>query len=164
MKATAASILIVSLLLATAAWGVTTKITIEDIVLGTSIDITDRTALDSFHVWAGPGTFANDVEGRDGFIIDWAAGVAVDRPRGLRRYEVRFYAHRPNSSNEQLAYVVMYENEPSSGQGFVYLPGKSDEHYRLNTRSILRGHGLEGNWFRATTAWQTVVRTLTSVG
>lgn len=164
MKTTFVFSLIVPLVLATSlsAKGVTTKITIRDTSLGTSIDITDRSVLEDFNVWAGRGTFINEVEGTQGFIIDWLAGIVVQRPSGLRRYEVMFYVHYPNSSDEQLAYVVFYESDPSSGQGFVYLPGKSDERYRLNARAIFRGHGLEGNWFRATTAWQNAVGRLIS--
>ena len=41
--------------------------------------------------------------------------------------------------------------DPATGQGYVYLPGKSDEPYRLNTKAIYRGR--EGNWFRANAAW-----------
>jgi hypothetical protein len=160
MKATIASGLIVSLLLATslAAKSATTKITIRDTASGRSIDITDESVLQGFNVWAGPGTFVNEVEGTQGFIIDWSSGIVVQRPSGLRRYEVRFYVHSSNSGDQQPAYVVFYENDPPSGQGFVYLPGNSDEQYPLNTRAIFRGHGLEGNWFRATTPWQNAVR------
>jgi hypothetical protein len=46
--------------------------------------------------------------------------------------------------------------DPATGQGYVYLPGKADEPYRLNTKAIYRGR--EGNWFRATAAWQTAFR------
>jgi len=163
MKATFVSSLII-LLLATSlsAKGVTTKITIRDAGLGTPIHLTDQVILQGFNVWAGPGTFVSDVEGTQGFIIEWSSGIVAQRPTGLRRYEVLFYVHGSNSGDEKLAYVVFYENDPSSGQGFVYLPGNSDERYQLNTRSIFRGHGLEGNWFRATTAWQNAVATLIS--
>ena len=107
MKATIASSLIVSLLLATslAAKGATTKITIRDTASGRSIDITDKSVLQGFNVWAGPGTFVNGVEGTQGFIIDWSSGIVVQRP-SLRRYEVRFYVHSSNSGDQQPAYVV----------------------------------------------------------
>jgi hypothetical protein len=137
--------------------GFTTRITLTDTTLRTSIDITDPSILTGFNVWAGPGTFLNDVEGTRGFIIDWAAGIARDRPSGLSRYEVTFYVRYGDRSREEPAYVVFYERDPTSGRGFVYLPGRSEEHYRRNTKSILRGHNLEGHWFYATDAWQRAV-------
>ena len=163
MRAVLMSSLIVLLLLAASvsAKGVTSKITVRDTTLGTSIDITDASVLEGFNVWAGPGTFVNGVEGTEGFIIDWSSGAIAARPAGLRRYEVLFYVGRSNAVGVQPAYVVLYENDPSSGLGFVYLPGKSDrQHYSLNTRSISRGHGFEGRWFRATAAWQNAVAKL----
>ena len=56
------------------------------------------------------------------------------------------------TSEPALAYVVTYEYDPSTRQGCVYLPGKTDEWYRLNSGSIWR-RGLEGNWFAASSAW-----------
>jgi hypothetical protein len=143
--------------------GITTKIRITGASLATPIEITDPEVLKNFNVWAGPGTSMNGVEGTEGFIIDWASGAVAERPSGLDAYEVSFYvkyANRPASEQEdQLAYVVSYEAGPS-GQGYVYLPGKADESYRLNTRAISRRR--EGNWFRATTAWQNAVGKLTT--
>jgi hypothetical protein len=151
--------------------GSTTRILIKDLALGTVSEITNRSVLDQFHVWAGRGTYSGapggqNTEGTQGFIIDWPAGVVEQRPDGLRRYEVRFYvAPRRqgavtalDASLEELAYVVLYENDPSTGQGYVYLPGKSDEHFHLNVRSIHRG--LEGQWLRASSAWQKAIAAL----
>jgi hypothetical protein len=68
-----------------------------------------------------------------------------------------------DASAEALAYVVFYENDAAAGEGYVYLPGPSDEPYRLNVRSIHRGNRLEGHWFRATPEWQALVSTLSFV-
>jgi hypothetical protein len=161
------SSLIVALLLSASlsAKGVTTRVTIRDTSLQTSFDLSDRSLLDRFNVWAGPGTFqtaaGRGAEGVEGFIVDWKAGV-VDRPEGVRRYEVRFYVTYPNSAAEQLAYVVFFEPGPSPDEGFIYLPGKSDEQYWLNVKAIYRGDRIEGHWFRATTAWQDAVRQVMS--
>ncbi|HXW08459.1 MAG TPA: hypothetical protein VD833_24735 [Vicinamibacterales bacterium] len=112
-------------------------------------------------MWSGPGTFVNGVEGTDGFIVDWGAGAVTDRPSGLRLFELSFhvrYANRPvRQQADHLAYVVSYAVDPETGQGYVYLPGESDAPYRLNTTAIYRG--CEGNWFRASAAWQTAFRT-----
>ncbi len=50
--------------------GITTKITITGTDLPKPIEITEPDALDKFDVWSGPGTFMNEVEGTDGFIIE----------------------------------------------------------------------------------------------
>src|SRR5262245_34989295 len=105
--------------------GLTTRITLKD-ATHQSIEMTDQAVVAAFNVWSGPGTFTNGVEGTTGFIIDWAAGVARDRPDGLVRYEVSFIARFLGRPTEDLVYVVFYERDPSSGRGFVYLPGKSD--------------------------------------
>lgn len=144
---------------AVSAKGLTTRITLRDNSLDTSIDITDPSVLEAFNVWAGPGTYSNDVEGTHGFIIDWAAGIARDRPNGLSRYEVKFYVRYADRSMEELAYVVLYERDPASRRGFVYLPGRSDEHYGRNVKAIFR-HNLEGNWFHAAEAWDNAVNRL----
>jgi hypothetical protein len=75
----------------------------------------------------------------------------------LPTFEVSFYvryANRPfNEQTDQLAYIVSYAVDPGTGQGYVYLPGRSDDAYRLNTQAIHRG--CEGKWFRASADWQT---------
>ena len=118
--------------------GRTVKITISTVDQAAPIEINDP-AVGQFHVWDGPGTFINDVPQTKGFIIDWSKG-AVE--------------HRPN------AYVVWYEYDPAAGKGYIYLPGKADEGYALNTRSIYRG--LEGDWFLATSSWQEYVAPIIS--
>lgn len=142
--------------------GITTKIRITNAGLQRPIEISDPDVLRNFNVWAGPGTFANGVEGHEGFIIDWASGSVTRRPSGLRRYRVEFYVRYANlpltEQTDQLAYVVSYETDPGTGQSYVYLPGQTDELYPFNTKAIFRG--CEGNWFRATAAWQNAVTRL----
>ncbi len=43
-------------------------------------------------------------------------------------------------------------------RGYVYLPGRKDEWYRLNVGTIF--HGVEGKWFRAWSVWNNVARPL----
>ncbi|MGH9371635.1 MAG: hypothetical protein ACRD15_08910 [Vicinamibacterales bacterium] len=140
--------------------GTTTKITITGAELQEPIEISDPEVLKNFNVWSGPGTFANGVEGTEGCIVDWPSGAVTDRPNELRTFQLSFYvryANRPFSEQtDQLAYIVSYAVDPATGQGYVYLPGRSDEPYRLNTKAIYRGR--EGNWFRANAAWQTAFR------
>src|SRR5262245_29193188 len=142
--------------------GLTTRIEVTSAQFHAPVDITDPEILKSFNVCSVPGPFVNGVEGIEGVISDWPLGALQDRRKGLISYEVSFYVkyvNRPASEQEdQLAYKVLYAIDPSSGAGYVYLPGKSDEPYRLNVKAIF--HGREGNWFHATAAWQRAVDTL----
>ncbi len=145
--------------------GETTKITISGASLAHPIEITDAGILKQCQVWSGPGTSVcmggrgNCVEGTEGFIVDWSSGAVAERPHGLQQYEVSFYvtdARLPDQPGpEQLAYVVSYEYDAATSQGYVYLPGKDDPWYPLNSASIFRGR--EGHWFRATRAWEDAV-------
>jgi hypothetical protein len=132
------------------------KITIKGADLKTTIEITDfRNFKDvDVNVWAGPGVKINGKEQTEGFIIDWSQRV-TERPKGLQRYEVSFYAKMPN---EKLVYVVLYEYDPATERGYIYLPGSGEEWYRLNIGTIF--HGVEGHWFRAWSGWDSVARPL----
>jgi hypothetical protein len=150
---------------ALSAKGPTSKITISGADLTSRVEITDPGLLKDFQVWSGPGTAScvqgTCTEGTTGFIVDWSAGPVGHRPEGLPRYEVSFYAtdaRFPRQRTEHLVYVVSYEYDPSASQGYVYLPGKGEQWYQLNAKSIHRGR--EGSWFRATSAWQGVVAPL----
>jgi hypothetical protein len=138
--------------------GITSKILITGDGLEHPLEISDPEVLKNFNVWSGPGTIANGVEGREGFIVDWTTGAVTDRPSRVRTFELSFYvkyANRPFSEQtDQVAYIVSYVVDLETGEGYVYLPGKSDAPYRLNTKAIYRGH--EGSWFRANAGWQTV--------
>ncbi len=136
--------------------GHTSKITIKGADLKTPIEITDfRNFKDvDINVWAGPGVTVNGKEQTEGFIADWSQPV-TEPPKGLQRYEVSFYAKFPD---ERLVYVVLYGYDPATERGYVYLPGRGDDWYGLNTRTILRG--VEGHWYRASTGWDTVMRPL----
>jgi len=65
------------------------------------------------------------------------------------------YAKFPD---ERLIYVVFYEYDPATAKGYIYLPGRTDEWYRVNVSTIFRG--VEGRWFRATTEWDNFARPL----
>jgi hypothetical protein len=135
--------------------GPTTRIVIAAPSLAAPVEITEPALLDQFAVWAGPGTSVNGEESSEGFIIDWHEGISTRRPVGLPRYEVFFYARYANqplaSQSEHLAYVVWYEPDANGNRGYVYLPGRGDYAFVVNTSTILRGR--EGHWFNATDAW-----------
>lgn len=129
----------------------TTRITIKGADLKTSIEISDPKILENFQVWTGPG--AGTAEGPS-LIIDWPQGPVTKPPESVHRYQVSF--HR--APNDQIVYVVFYAFNPGAEQGYVYLPGDSDEWAGLNVRSIWRG--VEGKWFRAWSVWERVARPL----
>src|SRR6202022_2726406 len=113
--------------------GKTSKITITGPGVKRPIEILDPKILANFSVWTGPGTNAGD---RQGFIIDWFEGPMRETPTTLHSYQVTFYAGA--SPNERIVYVVYYAFSPGTTQGYVYLPGESDEWYGRNVRSIIR--------------------------
>jgi hypothetical protein len=131
--------------------GKTVKITINGANLKTPIEVSDPKILENFQVWTGPGTSTAE---RPSFIIDWSQGPVRKPPESLRRYQVSFHTDQ----NEQIVYVVYYVFSPGAEQGYVYLPGASDEWAGLNVRSIWRG--VEGKWFRAWSTWERIARPL----
>lgn len=151
--------------------GTTSRIVISGDNLVNPIEIRDAAIVQKFQIWTGPGTSSCNgagrcVEGGEGFIVDWSAGAVPARPSGLHQYQVSFFVEDERLPEqpklERLAYVVLYEYDAARSQGFVYLPGKSDPWHELNWGSIYR-RGLEGNWFRATRAWQDAVVPLISL-
>jgi hypothetical protein len=135
----------------------TSKIIIKGVDLSAPIQITDPKTLANFVVWTGAGTDCTgtcSTPSPESFIVNWSQPVA-DHPNGLHRYEVSFYAKMPD---ERLIYVVFYEHHPATEHGYVYFPGKTEEWYRLNVRTIFRD--VEGKWFRASSVWESVARPL----
>jgi hypothetical protein len=140
--------------------GETVKICIAGGDLKAPVEITDPKILANFRVWSGPGTNSNALAFKaiaPGFIIEWSQGPIAGIPARLQRYEVSFYA---SSHGKGRIYVVYYEYDPSKGQGYVYLPGQTDEWYVLNVRTIYRG--VEGKWFHAWKVWDQVAWPLIS--
>jgi hypothetical protein len=110
-----------------------------------------------FTIWSGPGT-SGSADERD--IADWSAG-AVEPPRNLRVYKVRFYCaalgETPRESvPSSLCYGVRYGIDRDTGQGYIQVPPERDRDFPDNTRTIYRG--VEGRWFRASPAWESRVR------
>ncbi|HEY7305086.1 MAG TPA: hypothetical protein VH601_13270 [Bryobacteraceae bacterium] len=124
----------------------TIRIVIRGAALSKPIEISDPALIHRFNVWSGPMTSSNDSEGLN---VDWSRGIAHP-PSGLEKYIVSFITTRPIRN----AYVVHYEADPSTKEGYVYIPGKNDAGYRDNVSLIY--HGIEGNWFYASKAWQAL--------
>ena len=134
----------------------TFKIVIQGADLTTPIEINDGKVLASFQVLSGKGTYSNEPRLEEpSFIIDWSQGPTVEPPQALPRYEIFFYADRPN---ERVVYVVSYAFDAVTGEGYVYLPGKTDENYKLNVHTIIRH--VEGKWFHSWGKWDSIAQQL----
>jgi hypothetical protein len=155
-------IALVALLFASAAAsakGTTVRIDVRGASLAKPVSITAREDVGRFFIWTGPGVLMNDqpVRAFDGEFIDWARGPLAKAPDDLPQYEVSFFCEFSNREPTRVAYAVSYAFDPASGQGYVYLPGSDDKRYEVNVSSIL--HGVEGKWFYASSAWDSLART-----
>jgi hypothetical protein len=112
-----------------------------------------------FTIWSGPGTSSAEAAGeRD--IADWNAG-AVEPPRNLQVYKVRFYCAALGETPREtvpssLCYGVRYGIDRDTGQGYIQVPPEHDREFPDNTRTIYRG--VEGRWFRSSASWEERVR------
>ncbi len=147
---------------ATGAKGPTTQITIEGSDLPQPmVIIKDPAVLEDFQVWRGPGVLHGRGpifqgggfawEETEGFIVNWTSGVVAQRPSGLPRYRVSFYA-----DSQGPVYQVYYELDSAAHRGFVYIPETGDG-TNLVHDAITRGHGYDGHWLLASDAWQKAV-------
>jgi hypothetical protein len=155
--------------------GETIKIMIEGPGLKAPITLADPQILASFNIWSGPGTFGcNSVAKlpcdpdatRDvktyapSFVVDWSQGFITAPSPALPRYKISFCASNDPS---KLAYVVTYVFDPTRKAGYIYLPGENEDGYYINNGSLRRsldGPEVEGNLFRAWTAWDKVASPL----
>ena len=132
------------------AGGSTVRITISGGDLAEPVEITEPKVAACFHVWSGRGTSSGEPQS---FIIDWLKGKA-GAPKGHPVYQVSFITTRQNRNT----YVVSYVIDPSTKQGYVYLPGKTDPGYEDNVWLIYRG--VEGHWFYAWSEWESLIHPL----
>jgi hypothetical protein len=96
--------------------------------------------------------FANPWD--DAFVDPWNA--VPPPPSTAPRYEVSFYEEL-GRGNIQMKYAVDYAPHHGGGAaGTIHLPGRGDQRYRLNARTILRD-GRDGLWFPASAEWERVV-------
>jgi hypothetical protein len=139
--------------------GRTVRILITGTDFAESLEITDPDVVGRFFVYTGPGVRINGQqvhtkpEGQIGAFIDWPKGRVRHRPSGLRRVEVGFYCE---GTGNWLCYKATYEYDPACTEGYMYLPGREDDSYRGNVSTIV--HGVEGNWFHSSPAWERLVR------
>jgi hypothetical protein len=109
---------------------------------------------------AGPGLWypveltSPDVVTANVFAGNFIGNAASEPDKTLPRYTISFFVETPRNP-VQMMYVVYYVRDARTGQGFVYLPGRGEEWYSLNVRTILRGQ--EGEWLRADDAWSNAI-------
>jgi hypothetical protein len=121
-----------------AAKGETVRLTITGPSLPHAVDVTSSAAL-AANVWS------------DNFF----GNPAVEPDKAFPRYTVSFYVEPPRSS-VRMMYVVYYVRNPKTGQGFIYLPGRGEEWYRLNVSTILRD-GRDAKWHQAANDWSNAI-------
>jgi hypothetical protein len=171
MKAISRTLLVVTLVLVSAfAWSKSQTIRLEIVGPGLikPLEITDRALLDHFSIWNGPGVRVTDRpvhlepgnREQIGAFIDWSRGTVPQQPYGSALYTVTFHqGGRERMHDWHRRYMITYAYDPSSENGYIYLPGPKDgEVYERNVFSIV--HGIEGNWFYASPAWERSVRPL----
>ena len=113
--------------------GPTTRLVISGPGLSQPVETTDPKAL--ANVWGG----------------SFIAEPAPEPDSALPRYLVTFYVQAPRETPRAM-YAVTYVRDPQSGRGFVYLPGRGEEGWAMNVRTILRD-GQDGRWHRANREW-----------
>jgi hypothetical protein len=141
------------------------KIIVAPFDSGSAIEITDKTTLDSFAIWSGPGVGGWDMAktiprpGDSSFIVDWTRGKLAAGPDALRRYQVvmQVEEYEPPCNRYEVIYAVS-----EAGQGYVYLPDWDESGGSCNQSLISRG--IEGNWFHSSIAWDRVVLPLLRAG
>ena len=118
----------------------TTKLTI------CSFGVTDRlTEISDPGVLALSNVFA-------GYFI----GEQVATPSSaLARHTISFDI-QTREGIKTAAYVVQYWVDESTGQAFVYLPGRGEASYPRNVSTILR-EGEDGHWHRASAEWSNAI-------
>ncbi len=121
-----------------AAKGETVRLSITGPDLTEPLVVTDAAAL--VHVWS------------NGFI----GPVSGAPDTSLPRYQVSFHVLPARSTTVRVMYVVHFVVDPHTNEGFVYLPGRGEDGYRLNVSTMLRETD-DGRWHRAPQAWSRAI-------
>jgi hypothetical protein len=139
--------------------GGTVRVIIKGGNLAAPIEIADPAVVERFQVYTGPGTSrqlpdgTTEYGGGQSLIVDWDRGTTKP-PEGATVYSVLFVTTRTDVST----YIVHYAIDASSGEGYVYIPGKGEPEYRDNVWQILRR--VEGSWFHAWSVWEKLANPL----
>ena len=143
--------------------GKTSMIEVSGKSLSSTIAISDANIIDKFNIWNGPGVSTRslgipdppaylDPDKTQGRFIDWPKGMVATTPEPLLRFDVAFYIEGFGKSK---SYRIVYAFDPGERNGYVYLPACCTD---------LIVHGVEGNWFHATSLWNELMMPLTLRG
>jgi hypothetical protein len=116
----------------------TVKLTISGPGLPQSIEVTDPFALALASVFSG----------------EFIGTPATEPDPSWPRYAVAFDVQ--TLDRVKMAYVVSYSRSRWTGEGFIYLPGRGENWYRLNISTIIRD-GQDGRWHHAPAAWSHAI-------
>ena len=117
------------------------KISISGPGLTKPIEITDPQILQQFSPW-------------DSNFFDLRRGIIADPPLSDQLYQVLFFFYNTGGTL-QAQYAFQY----APGQpGTIYLPGKNDQLFKLNT--IILRDGLDGHWITASQEWDDLMQRL----
>jgi hypothetical protein len=102
-----------------------------------------------------------EIASPDALANVWAGtfiGAPCDPPAaGLPRFEISFDVQPPREDTARRMYVVVYVEDPAAPDGgYLYLPGRGEDGYRLNVRTILR-ENQDGRWHRAEARWSRAI-------
>jgi hypothetical protein len=120
----------------------TVKITISRPGLWKPLEITDHELLMLSNVYAGT------------FIGAPAAVPDAAWPRYAMTFDVQTL-----EGVKATAYTLDYAKNRWTGEGFIHLPGRGDDRYRINIGTITRDTQ-DGAWHRASDAWSRAINPL----
>jgi hypothetical protein len=120
----------------------TVRLTISGPGIARPIEVVDRQVLALSNVYAGT------------FI-----GVPAAEPdTAWPRYAVTFDIQTRDGVKAP-AYMLDYAKSRWTGEGFIHLPGRGDERYRINIGTIMRDMQ-DGAWHRASDEWRRAINQL----
>lgn len=134
------------------------------------IEITDAATLKLFDPWSGQ-------------FADWNSGPIELLPQvgeslqshGLKSATLSKFSYHVflfmewrgrhsvyDRGKLKMIYSFRYEPSAAGARGRVYLPGKKDTLYLINSATILR-EGHDGNWVQASEVWEKLVKKLSEL-
>jgi hypothetical protein len=120
----------------------TVRLTLSGAGIARPLEVTDRQVLALSNVFAGT------------FI-----GAPAGEPDAAwPRYAVIFDVQTRDGVKSP-AYSLDYSKNRWTGEGFIHLPGRGDDRYRINIGTIMRGMQ-DGAWHRASDEWSRAINPL----
>jgi hypothetical protein len=133
--------------------GIPQLIVIKGNGLSKPLEITDQVTLKKFNPWGGE-------------FVD-SKFEAIAKPATLGRcFDVDSFMKWPSRpswkydrGDLKLIYHFTYCTGGTEGNGYIFLPGRENEYWKVNVYTILRD-GNDGKWHRASAEWADTVKRL----